>query len=61
MLENQEGTARRFSHELHDELGQTLTALKANIMSLGKEASEARLKDCIELVGGELRNVRELS
>jgi signal transduction histidine kinase len=61
MLENQESTARRFSHELHDELGQALTALKANIMSLGKEASEARLKDCIELVGGALRNVRELS
>jgi len=34
MLENQETTARRFSHELHDELGQTLTALKANLSAL---------------------------
>lgn len=36
MLENQENAARRFSHELHDELGQTLTALKASLMALDK-------------------------
>ena len=36
MLENQETTARRFSHELHDELGQCLTAVKANLMSLAE-------------------------
>ncbi len=28
MLETQESTARRFSHELHDELGGSLTAIK---------------------------------
>jgi len=34
MLEDQESTARRFSHELHDELGQSLTAVKANLAAL---------------------------
>src|SRR5262249_2677747 len=34
MLENQEATARRFSHELHDELGQALTAIKTNLSAL---------------------------
>ena len=34
MLEDQEATARRFSHELHDELGQSLTAIKTNLAAL---------------------------
>ncbi len=33
-LETQENVARRFSHELHDELGQALTAVKANLSAL---------------------------
>ncbi len=62
MLENQESAARRFSHELHDELGQSLTALKAILVSLNrKENSDGQLKDCVELVDGAIRNVRELS
>ncbi len=62
LLENQETVARRFSHELHDELGQSLTALKANITSLGRgEGSDGRLNDCLDLVDGAIRNVRELS
>ena len=64
MLENQETTARRFSHELHDELGQCLTAVKANLMSLrtaNKEAFPVRLEDCVQLVDDAIRNVRELS
>ena len=31
LLDNQEMVARRLSHELHDELGQALTALKTNL------------------------------
>ena len=62
LLDNQESVARRFSHELHDELGQSLTALKANITSLGlPDAPNGRLKDCLELVDGAICNVRELS
>lgn len=64
MLENQETAARRFSHELHDELGQALTALKANLHSLRSSADGAergRLDDCAMLVDESIRNVRELS
>jgi signal transduction histidine kinase len=63
MLENQETTARRFSHELHDELGQTLTALKANLLALGTEQlrERSRLEDCAQLVDQSIQNVRELS
>jgi signal transduction histidine kinase len=63
MLENQESAARRFSHELHDELGQSLTAVKANLVSLGTTggAADARWVDCVHLVDEAIRNVRELS
>lgn len=63
LLENQETTARRFSHELHDELGQSLTAVKANLVSLAAHANGARdrLDDCLHLVDEAIGNVRELS
>jgi len=63
LLENQEETARRFSHELHDELGQSLTAVKANLAALEpnpREASE-KVRDCIGLVDESIQNVREMS
>jgi len=62
MLENQEIAARRFSHELHDELGQSLTAAKANLLSLKSAAGDGRrLEDCVRLLDGAIQNVRELS
>ncbi len=63
MLEAQESVARRFSHELHDELGQSLTAMKANLMALeaGAGVDRARLQDTRELVDEAVQNVRELS
>ena len=63
MLENQETTARRFSHELHDELGQSLTALKANLVAVAREhgAESARVVDCRQLADHCIQNVRELS
>lgn len=63
MLENQETTARRFSHELHDELGQTLAALKANLAALGAAglSTEPRLTDCLQLTDEAISNVREMS
>ena len=61
-LETQENVARRFSHELHDELGQTLTAVKANLSALrGPAGEEARLADCRRLVEQAIRDVREMS
>ena len=60
MVENQETTARRFSHELHDELGQSLTAVKANLAAIasGAESGRARLADCSRLVDEAIQNVR---
>jgi signal transduction histidine kinase len=59
MLEDQEAAARRFSHELHDELGQSLTAVKANLAAI--EGNSARVADCIHLVDEAIGNVREMS
>lgn len=63
MLGNQETVARRFSHELHDELGQSLTAIKANLLALesNNHPDPARLEDCKHLVDEAVQNVREMS
>ncbi len=64
-LESQENTARRFSHELHDELGQGLTAIKANLSALSNRPesgpSASRIDDCMALVDTAIHNVREMS
>jgi signal transduction histidine kinase len=61
MLRTQEETARRFSHELHDELGQSLAAVRANLTSKNNDEPEAREADCVHLVDEAIANVRELS
>jgi signal transduction histidine kinase len=61
MLRGQEEAARRFSHELHDELGQSLSAVKANLALLNIENLEQRRADCMRLVNDSISNVRELS
>lgn len=63
MLEDQEATARRFSHELHDELGQSLTAVKTNLAAIepGGPVSGARLDDCLRLIDESIGNVRQMS
>jgi signal transduction histidine kinase len=63
MLESQETAARRFSHELHDELGQSLTAIKANVTALDPATppDPGRLEDCRRLIDEAIQNVRELS
>jgi len=63
LLEDQESTARRFSHELHDELGQSLTAVKANLAALGAASGldQSRLEDCLHLVDESIGNVRQMS
>ncbi len=60
-LESQEDVARRFSHELHDELGQVLTAIKANLSALGREPGASRVEDCMALVDSAIHDVREMS
>jgi signal transduction histidine kinase len=63
MLEDQEATARRFSHELHDELGQSLTAIKTNLAALGVngQPNAERMADCVRLVDDAIGNVRQMS
>jgi signal transduction histidine kinase len=63
LMEGQEATAQRFSHELHDELGQSLTAVKANLAALsGKDKLQPeRLEDCAKLVDEAIGNVRQMS
>jgi len=63
MLEDQEATARRFSHELHDELGQSLTAVKTNLaaMAPGGYGGDGRVHDCLQLVDEAIGNVRQMS
>lgn len=60
-LETQEEIARRFSHELHDELGQALAAVKANLSALRGLGDDARVEDCSHLVDAAIKDVRELS
>jgi signal transduction histidine kinase len=56
MLETQEATARRFSHELHDELGGSLTAIKTNLTN-----PDPQIEDSIKLIDDAIANVRTLS
>jgi signal transduction histidine kinase len=58
MLEVQEETARRFSHELHDELGGALTAIKSNLNAM---PPGERRDDSLKVVDDAISNVRELS
>ena len=66
LLESQESTARRFAHELHDELGGSLTAIRTNLTAIAARLSNngserSRIDDCLKLVDESISNVRELS
>jgi len=63
LLDVQESTARQFSHELHDELGGSLTAIKSNLgaIAASSPAATKRVEDCKRLVDASISNVRELS
>ena len=60
----QEEERRHLARELHDEIGQTLTAAKINLKIIAPEVpanSIGRLDDSIQLLDRLLRQVRELS
>lgn len=65
LIEAQEEERRRIARELHDQIGQVLTAVKMNLHTIqrtcdGDEAS-THIKDNIEAVDEALRLVRDLS
>jgi len=61
MLQTQEEAARRFSHELHDELGQSLAAVRSNLTKGATHDLDSLRVDCLGLVDESIANVRELS
>jgi signal transduction histidine kinase len=62
LLQVQEEVARRFAHELHDELGGSLTAIKSDLAALAADPfDKTRLQDSVKLVEQSISNVRELS
>ena len=62
-MSDQEATARRFSHEMHDHFGQTLSALEANLVAMQHTRSyqPERMEDCMALLKDAVDNVREMS
>lgn len=65
LLNVQEAERTRIARELHDQIGQTLTAVKFELQSLRKSVDKAepkrRLEDCIHLSLQALEQVRTLS
>jgi signal transduction histidine kinase/streptogramin lyase len=65
-LESAEEDERsRISRELHDELGQTLTAAKLNLQMLratiADSAAVRRLEDAVNMMDGMIRQVRDIA
>ncbi len=65
MIQVQETERRNIARELHDEIGQTLTAIKIDLINIltsitSLEVRE-KLKDTVKLVENILNNVREMS
>jgi len=61
MLQDQEVVARRFSHEMHDELGQALTGLRSMLKRMDGPGFVENRAECVEILEGALTGVRELS
>jgi signal transduction histidine kinase len=65
LIEAQEAERRHIARELHDEIGQVLTAVKLNLQGIQRffqdERLEARLSDSIDIVEHALQQVRDLS
>jgi len=55
LLEVQEDERRRLARDLHDDIGQALTALKIQL------ESRARVEECVDTVRHTLERVRQLS
>lgn len=61
LLDGHEKMARRFSHEMHDELGQSLSGLRRMLSQVPPAEFAAMRQECIGIVDEVLQNVRKLS
>lgn len=65
LLEVQESERRHIARELHDEIGQALTAMQIHLQTVlgmpGTAALASRLEECIEITERTLEQVRNLS
>lgn len=65
ILEVQEAERREIARELHDEIGQTLTAIKINVQGVQRlvrdESGRKRLDEVVDLAGQTLEQVRGMS
>lgn len=62
-MSDQEETARRLSHEMHDHFGQTLSAIEANLVAMKhmQNFDAVRMEDCLALLKEAVSNIREVS
>jgi two-component system sensor histidine kinase UhpB len=65
LFEVQEEERRRLARDLHDDVGQALTALKIQLESVARAGAEAaarsRVDECVDTVQHTLERVRQLS
>lgn len=61
MLNSHEKMARRFSHEMHDELGQSLSGLRRMLSRVKPAEFDGMREECVGIVDEVLQNVRKLS
>lgn len=64
LLESHENERRHLARELHDEIGQVLTAVSVSLKSLQHEAPGAvasQLDDSVSLVDASIRQIRNMS
>ncbi len=61
LLDGHEKLARRFSHEMHDELGQSLSGLRRMLTGVSESGFPAIRAECVGIVDEVLQNVRKLS
>ena len=64
ILDVQEGERRRIAHELHDELGQTLTAVKINLQSFkpdDRRTPAESVAENVRMVDSALQQMRQMA
>lgn len=61
MIDGHEKMARRFAHEMHDELGQSLSGLRRMLNQIPDAGLGTIRQDCVGIVDEVLQDVRKLS